>query len=146
MKKYLYLPFILVFFGCKTTSEIETPLPNVDVSGKYQGIISMSDLIGVPNTNSSKSSKDTLEVTVEKNGENYILHGFDTMDLTIPVSQQKSYSIPANLDTPRVLSSSISFAGDSLVMTGNWRYTYLEGEYNSSSINTRTFKFVGYKK
>lgn len=146
MKKYFYISLVLIFLGCKTTNEDETPLPNVDVSGKYQGIIAMTDLIGVPNTNSSKFSKDTLEVTVEKIGENYILHGFDIVDLTIPVSQQKSWSIPINLDAARVLSSSISFRGDSLTMEGNWRYTYVEGEYNDSSISSRTYSFIGFKK
>lgn len=146
MKKYLYLPFIFVFLGCKTTSEIETQLPNADVSGKYHGTIAMSDQIGVPNINAYKTSKDTLNVTVERNGENYILRGFDTVDLIVPVSQQKNYSIPVNLDTPKVLSSGVSFAGDSLTIQGNWRYTYLEGEYTSTSINSRTFIFIGHKK
>ncbi|MBE9462748.1 hypothetical protein ACFP1I_09065 [Dyadobacter subterraneus] len=146
MKKYLYLPLILVCLGCKTTSKNETPVPDADVSGKYHGIISMSDLIGVPNINHYKTSKDTLNVTVEKIGDNYILHGFDTVDLTVPVSQQKGWNIPVNINASRVLSSTISFAGDSLTIQGNWRYTYIEGQYDSTSINKRNYIFVGYKK
>lgn len=146
MKKYLYLPFVLIFLGCKTSTNEPVPDVVVDVSGKYQGTIAMNDFIGVPNFNSYKSSKDTLNVTVEKNGENYVLHGFDTVDLTVPVSEQKAYRNPINENTPKVLSAFISFAGDSLIINGNWRYTYVEGESDSSSINRRNFNFVGYKK
>ena len=143
MKKYLYLLIISTFLECKTKS-IDDVLP--DVSGKYEGIIAGTDLIGVPNSNSSRAFLDTLEVTVVKKEENYIIQGFDTVDLKIPVADQRAFDIHLDENSGRVNNAFVSFGGDSLTIQGGWRYLYLEGEYTSTSINMRNYRFIGHKK
>ncbi|MCF2446988.1 hypothetical protein L0657_23750 [Dyadobacter sp. CY345] len=142
MKKYYYVLALWIFFGCKPTTKNE---PLSDASGKYAGVRSGSDLIGVPTPTGSKPFSENIEVSVIKNGENYVIMGFDTLDLTVPVSEQLGFNIPVDKNSNRALSAFIKFSGDSLEIRGNWKYTYIEGGYNNASINVRNFRFVGYK-
>lgn len=143
IKKYLYLLIIWTFLGCKTKSKDDV-LP--DVSGNYEGIIAGTDLIGVPNSNSSRAFSDTLEVIVVKKGENYAIQGFDNVDVIIPVTDQRAFDIHLDENSGRVNNAFVSFVGDSLTIQGGWRYLYLEGEYSNTSINMRNYRFIGYKK
>lgn len=140
MKKQFYLFVVLICLGCETKND---PLP--DVNGKYKGIISGAELIGVPNITGSKNFLDTLDIVVIKNDENYIIQRFDTVDLIIPISDQRAYNIPVNENSNKVNSAFVSFIGDSVTIQGNWKYTYSEGGYTSTSINRRNYKFVGYR-
>lgn len=126
--------------GCSKNSDT-TP----DFSGTYVGAITGTDTFGSPSNANIKSFSDTMKVVVSKNGTNYVLKGFDSINLNIQLYNSNSFSIPPYENRNNVNTGSGSFDDNSLTIQGNWRYTYTEDEYTDSSITKRNYKFLGNK-
>ena len=134
--------YIIVFsfaFGC---SKEHAP----DYSGTYTGVISGLDTFGsIPPPRGQKAYIDTIVVVLIKNGNDYLLKGFDIIDIPLYIFNSNNFSISSDLNQKDIHSATGSFDGNSLTIKGNCRYSYTQAEYSESFLTRRDYKFVGIK-
>ncbi|MCF0055100.1 hypothetical protein [Dyadobacter sp. CY356] len=140
MKKLsILISICFLVFRCQTD-------PKPDYTGKYHGIRSESLIYAnyVPQ-NGEEKRIDTLEISIIKDTNGYLIRGFDTVDIPINLSNLTDFvAAPYSIDND-VNSVTGSFEQNSITIAGNWKFVYSESEYTDTSKIRSNYTFVGAK-